>query len=124
MNRHDDAIEKAALTGYTKLYTETAWRNETHPLREAYRNGFRDQLAAYESVMRPEVTTMEQLDALPAGVTVICAAGWPWLHETDEEGAWWWERPGHEEGFTCDEVPLPARVIHWGRDPNTPKDTP
>ena len=72
-------------------------------------------VTAYLAVAQPIVTTVEELVELPVGTAVLCAKDYPlWLNRRTVQG--WWYRPGDEEDFSDDEIPLPARVIHRSKE--------
>ncbi|MDI3330685.1 MAG: hypothetical protein QJR09_08115 [Micrococcus sp.] len=117
MTRREDAIEAAALTGYTKLYTETAWRNETETLRQAHRNNTQDMITAYEAHMRPEVTTVDELDNLPLSTIVMDRDGDVWRKDLNDDGGAW--LPLTPDAVAPDDSETlaawaPFRVLHWG----------
>jgi hypothetical protein len=118
MTRHDDALEKAAGEGWTRT-TGIPWAAASEADKRVWIAEDAATIAAYEAHMRPEITTVEELDALPAESNIwgasyshpgVAGTGVPYTKNDD--GTWWDYANGYSVG--SDDIMLPARVLHWG----------
>ncbi|MFJ4026046.1 hypothetical protein ACIPWF_00680 [Paenarthrobacter sp. NPDC089989] len=62
------------------------------------------------------VTTVEELDALPAGSVVMSEAGLTWAKDSylDDPEFPFWVTPGESRQHNAHRVSLPAKVLHEG----------
>ena len=63
-----------------------------------------------------QVTTVEELDALPGGVVIRSAAGVVYVKEYEmfEPETWWWVTAGAVGEFPTSRIARPATVLHVG----------
>ena len=72
-----------------------------------------DELVA--AIANPQVTTVEELDALPVG-SVVRSANGVWQKDPDDDGISPWVAPGSQRLYAARWVMLPATVVALGSD--------
>lgn len=107
----DPRIEAAAKGIADRMSWASMHWGELHP--DAYPHLAAAAIAAIDKAAT--ITTVEELDALPAGTVILCASGWA-AQKTDKVDQLWWRTWNEIEvrGGAINE--LPARVIHWGTE--------
>jgi len=103
---HDQAKAEARARRWKFAESGQMWSHQGDAHDDGYTAGF---LAGYEAASRPrEVSTVDQLDALPVGSAVLSEYGAVWERESDglwiETGQTWRLKPTG--------IALPARVLH------------
>lgn len=75
-------------------------------------NYYRNLAQAAISVLRPVVSTVEQLDALPANTTILDADEWAWQKDGNPESLLWIPAAWNAELLHDSNPSLPA-VVLW-----------
>ena len=104
-----EGLERAAEALHNEKYPAWLW-GTNEELQQHYRGHVTAAVAAY--LGHTEVTTVEELDALPVGTILRDLDGSAWLKDADEEGATWWTVTGSEDGFNPRGILRPATVIY------------
>ena len=71
-------------------------------------------IAAYEAHMRPEVTSVEELQQVPEGTIILSEQGNCWDAIARPDYGNYWREFGRHGVVGSSAIALPARVVHWG----------
>lgn len=113
-----EGLEKAAEALHNEKYPAWLW-GTNEELQQHYRGQVTAAVSAYLGHVRPEVTTVEELDALGFEAVVRDAYG-----DVLEKHHGTWFMTGYEQPWSSVSIDLPATVIHWGEQSEGRHPTP
>lgn len=110
-----DALEAAARAllamQQPEVSADYAWNVQFDDGREELRKEAAAAVSAYLAVALPEVTSVEELDALPIGAVIVINGTMLQAEDRDDYGTMW-SRVRDIDAYPSDALALPARVLH------------
>lgn len=105
-----DALEAAAKAMVT--HSETWDEERSHWSKEFFRGKAKLAVSAYLAVALPEVTNVEELDALPDMSAVLDGDGFVLQKLPDDDDDSYWFIVGDTSSYYDRDIELPARVLY------------